>query len=146
MERDKVKQEILSYLLSDSHVQKMKRFTQHGSVSTFEHCISVANLSYAIDKCLSLHSDLKVLLTGAVLHDFYLYDWHSGTHRLHGFLHAKTACKNAKKYFAIDDKISHVIESHMWPLNLENFPRSKEAWVVCVADKCVSLYETLLRR
>ena len=146
MERDEVKQEILSALLSNGHVQEMKGFIQHGSVSTFEHCVSVANLSYAIDKRLGLCSDLKTLLTGAVLHDFFLYDWHDGVRRWHGFTHAKAACRNAREYFTIDDKTSHVIESHMWPLNIKKLPRSREAWVVCVADKWVSLCETLLRR
>ena len=149
MERDRIKQEILSALLSDSHVREMGRFIQHGRVSTLEHCIHVANLSYAMDKRLSLNSDLKVLLTGAMLHDFYLYDWHqsdNGTHRLHGFRHAEIACINAQKFFQIDDKIRHVIASHMWPLNLRKLPHSKEAWIVWIADKCVSLHETLFRR
>ena len=39
-----------------------------------------------------------------------------------------------------------MIRSHMWPLNPERVPRSKEAWIVCVADKLVSLHETLFRR
>ena len=149
MERDEEKQEILSALLSDSHVQEMKEYVQHGRVSTLEHCVHVANLSYEIDKRLSLHSDLNVLLTGAMLHDFYLYDWHKkddGSHRLHGLHHAKTACANARKFFHIDDKTSQVIGCHMWPLNLVRLPHSKEAWIVCVADKCVSLHETLFQR
>ena len=39
-----------------------------------------------------------------------------------------------------------IIESHMWPLNISRIPHSREAWIVCVADKCVSLYETVFRR
>ncbi|MBP5701575.1 MAG: phosphohydrolase, partial [Lachnospiraceae bacterium] len=65
--------EILSDYISDSKVQEMKRYIQHGCVSTFEHCNNVAEFSYKIDKKLSLHSDLNVLLVGALLHDFYLY-------------------------------------------------------------------------
>lgn len=142
-------EEILSEIQSDVNVQKMKQFIQHGIVSTYEHCENVARLSYAIDSRFLLHSDLKVLLTGAMLHDFYLYDWHEkgdGSHNLHGFTHAKRACDNAKKYFNIDDKTYHVIYCHMWPLNPERIPMSKEAWIVCIADKWVSLQESLFRR
>ena len=106
---------ILTEIQADAKVQKMKQFIQHGNVSTYEHCESVARLSYSIDRRLSLHSDLKVLLTGAMLHDFYLYDWHEdgdGSHRLHGFTHAKRACDNAKECFSIDEKTSHVIYSY----------------------------------
>ena len=140
---------ILSELQSDDRVRQMKQYIQHGTVSTYDHCKDVAILSYRINRRLSLKSDLKVLLTGAMLHDFYLYDWHEagdGSHRLHGFKHAKTACENAKKHFDIDDKTGHVINSHMWPLNPLKIPRSKEAWIVCLADKCVSINETLFRR
>ena len=132
---------ILSKIKSSENVQKMHNYIQHGSVSTFEHCENVAKLSYLIDKYFLLHSDMKVLLTGAMLHDFYLYDWHEdgdGSHRLHGFTHAKRACDNAKECFSIDEKTSHVIYSHMWPLNTERIHRSREAWIVCLADKYVS--------
>ena len=140
---------ILSELKADEAVQKMKGFIQHGRVSTYEHCESVARLSDRINRRLSLNADTKTLLTGAMLHDFYLYDWHEagdGSHRLHGFRHAKTASENAKKHFNVDENTSHVIMSHMWPLNPLRFPRSKEAWIVCIADKCVSLHETLFKR
>ncbi len=140
---------ILSVIKSNENVQKMNNYIQHGSVSTFEHCENVAKLSYLIDKCFLLHSDMNVLLTGAMLHDFYLYDWHEvgdGSHHFHGFTHAKRALENAKKEFNIDDETGHVIYCHMWPLNLERLPMSKEAWIVCIADKIVSLQESLFRR
>lgn len=140
---------ILSRLQSNCKAQEMKNYIQHGRVSTYEHCDSVARLSYLIDCRLSLRSDLNVLLTGAFLHDFYLYDWHAddgGTHRLHGFRHATTARDNARKYFGIDDRTGRVIARHMWPLNPARLPRSREEWIVCVADKCVSLYETVFRK
>lgn len=140
---------ILEGIESNGAVQEMKKYNQHGSVSTYEHCRNVAKLSYDINKLFSMNADLDVLLTGAMLHDFYLYDWHhedQGEHKLHGFKHARTARDNAKKHFDIDDRTSHVIYSHMWPLNPKRLPRTKEAWIVCVADKCISLYETIFRR
>lgn len=140
---------VLGDIKSNSKVQEMKGFIQHGSVTTYEHCESVAKLSYSINRKLSLHSDLNVLLVGAMLHDFYLYDWHdydNGEHLLHGFTHPEAACRNAKKYFDIDDKTKKVISCHMWPFNPVKLPTSREAWIVCLADKCVSLHETIFRR
>ncbi len=142
-------QSVLHDILSNSAVRKMKKYMQHGRVSTYEHCKNVAKLSYDINRIFSLKANLRVLLTGAMLHDFYLYDWHDydgGSHQLHGFRHAKTALDNAIKHFGIDEKTGSVIYSHMWPLNLRRIPKSKEAWIVCIADKCVSLHETLFRR
>ena len=140
--------DILSEIKTNEKVQEMKKYMQHGKVSTYEHCDNVAKFSYEIDKRFSLHSDLNVLLVGAMLHDFYLYDWHKddGSNGLHGFTHAKIASSNAKKYFNIDDRTSRVISCHMWPLNIKSIPRSREEWIVCIADKCVSLHETLFRR
>ena len=92
---------ILTELKADSQVQGMREYKQHGKVSTLAHCESVARLSYRINKYLALNSDLKVLAEGAMLHDFYLYDWHhedGGRHKWHGFTHAKTASLNAVSY------------------------------------------------
>ena len=142
-------QTILSDICSERMVNEMKKYTQHGRVSTYEHCENVAKLSYDLNKALRLHADLRVMLVGAMLHDFYLYDWHSddnGAHRLHGFTHAEAACRNAEKYFNLDKETRHVIYSHMWPLNPDRIPLSKEAWIVCISDKLVSMYETLFRR
>ena len=140
---------ILNDVKSSRKVQEMRSFIQHGKVTTYEHCENVARLSYSINKKLSLHSDLYVLLVGAMLHDFYLYDWHNydnGEHLMHGFTHPAAASANAKKYFNIDDKTKQVISTHMWPFNPIKVPTSREAWIVCIADKCVSLHETIFRR
>lgn len=140
---------ILRDVKADPKVQEMKKFIQHGEVSTYEHCGNVARLSYKINKKFSLNSDVKVLLVGAMLHDFYLYDWHdfdNGEHLLHGFTHPAAASRNAEKYFDIDDRTRHVISTHMWPFNPVRIPLSREAWIVCIADKCVSLHETVFRR
>ena len=51
-----------------------------------------------------------------------------------------------KEKLGVDEDTAKVIHSHMWPLNLTRLPASKEAWIVCIADKCCSLHETLFRR
>lgn len=148
-QKDQKIQDILFDIRKHEQVQKMKQFIQHGHVSTYEHCEAVTSLSYEINKRLHLHADPDILLKGAMLHDFYLYDWHEkgdGTHRLHGFRHAEIASRNAIQYLDMDEKICHVIRSHMWPLNPVKIPKIREAWIVCLADKCVSLHETFFRR
>ena len=140
---------VLDTLRKNPKVQQMKQYTQHGRVSTYDHCEAVARLSYQLNNRLHLHADNEVLLRSAMLHDFYLYDWHEedhGEHNWHGYIHADRANYNARKYFNISPKEQKVIRSHMWPLNITRVPSSKEAWIVCAADKVVSLKETLFSR
>ena len=140
---------LIKDLKDHEKVREMKNFTQHGKISTFHHCYSVACASYKLNKKLHLHADKKALMTGAMLHDFFLYDWHDKENRpkgMHGYRHAKCAAKNARKYFDVDDKVNHIISTHMWPLNLTKLPRNREAWIVCLADKYVSAKETLFMR
>lgn len=90
---------ILNDLQSDKRVQQMKDYKQHGRISTFDHCDSVARLSYRLNRKLHLHADVPTLIKGAMLHDFYLYDWHNednGEHRLHGYHHAEKARERQK--------------------------------------------------
>ena len=129
-------------------VNEMKKYIQHGQISTYDHCMSVVKCSYKINKRLKLKANEDTLLKGAMLHDFYLYDWHedSDDHKWHGYHHAEAASRNAKKYFDVDEKTMHVIYSHMWPLNITRVPKSREAWIVCMADKYCSIVETLFKR
>lgn len=141
-------EEAIGELRKHSAVHKMHEYIQHGAISTLEHCESVVKASYLLDKKLHLHANKKHMLTGAFLHDFYLYDWHEkdASHKWHGYFHADKAAKNARAHFNIDPKVEQIIRTHMWPLNLTRLPKSKEAWIVCLADKYVSTVETLAKR
>lgn len=129
--------------IKHSEVQRMKKYIQHGTTSTYEHCVSVAKASYKLNRFLHAGSDIKALLKGAMLHDFYLYDWHikGSCEKLHGYHHADSALENARKHFDMTKKEEDIIYSHMWPLNLTRIPRRREAWIVCMADKYVSIKE-----
>ena len=130
-------------------VQSMKDYKQHGAISTFDHCMEVAKKSFLLNKRLHLHADEEALSRGALLHDFYLYDWHNeddGSHKWHGFFHAGKALENAKQHFDISELEQDIIKNHMWPLTLRHIPKSREAAIVCFVDKCVSLRETLFNR
>lgn len=139
-------------LLKNEKVQYMKNFNQHGNTSTYKHCINVAKISYYISKKLKIKIDYNTLLKGAILHDFYLYDWHkigSGPlklNELHGFSHSKKSALNAVYYLNIDKDVENIIISHMWPLTVKDIPKSKEAWIVCAADKIATIYEFFNRK
>ena len=144
---------IIDHLLKDikdhERVREMKKYKQHGRITTYDHCENVAKLCYRINRRLHLNADEKVLVKAGMLHDFFLYDWHKdedGTHPWHGYHHADKALENADRYFDMDDREKSAIWSHMWPLNITRLPRSKEAWIVCVADKMISCVETLFKR
>ena len=142
-------QRYIGALKNNANVQRMKNYIQHGRITTFKHCERVAAMSYYLNRRFKLHADNNVMLKAAMLHDFYLYDWHAddnGEHNWHGYIHATKALNNAKRYFNIGPREQQIIYSHMWPLNITRIPRSKEAWIVCLADKFISIRETLFER
>jgi uncharacterized protein len=76
------------------------------------------------------------LIRGALLHDYYLYDWHKKHkgHRLHGFRHPSWALHNALMVYDLSKKERNIIRSHMFPLTFLHWPHSKEAWIVSKMD------------
>ena len=67
-------------------------FIQHGDVTVYAHVTSVARASLSFAERLGragISVDRASLLRGALLHDYFLYDWHDPdpSHRLHGFRH-----------------------------------------------------------
>ncbi|MEE3307537.1 HD domain-containing protein [Sharpea azabuensis] len=131
---------------TNSRVYLMHNYIQHGSITTYDHCLSVASMSYWLNRKFHLHSDEKQLIRGAFLHDYFLYDWHHYEGNLHGFSHPHTALINAREDFMLTRKEENIIRSHMWPLTFWHYPQSREAVIVCLADKIVSTKETLFKR
>jgi len=124
---------------------KMNRYIQHGNTSCLLHSIAVSYYSYRLCKFLHLNFHEKELIRGALLHDYFLYDWHAKykpTRRegLHGFLHPKIALFNARKDFNVNELESDIIKRHMFPLTFVP-PKYKESIIVCIVDKVCSVYE-----
>lgn len=132
--------------------QLMEGFIQHGSVSTYAHCARVARTAFswacALTRVTHVRINEKDLIAGALLHDFYLYDWHDRktSKPNHATKHPLYALENAQQCFLLSPAACNIIESHMWPLPLTRVPKSIEATLVCAADKWCCLGETLLRR
>lgn len=143
--KDLVKKEGRDILCS-AHHRGTKDDIQHGTMSVRRHSINVARYSILFSEKLKIPCNKRALIRGALLHDFFLYDWHDKEHisifRLHGIHHPKIALKNAEKEFELSSIEREVIKKHMWPLTLVP-PTCREAWIVTMADKYCSLMETL---
>jgi len=144
-EQKKELQEFYESLINDPRIKRMEKIPQHRGSNTYLHVLRVAKTSYKMAKRSNFKINFKDLLMGAVLHDYYLYDWRVDRSKLVGHCknHPQIACKNAKEDFEINAKVENIILSHMWPLNFRVFCKSKEGRVVSYADKRVALRETL---
>ena len=126
----------------------MKTYTQHGTTTVFEHCVSVAKFSllmaYYLERTLKIKVDRDSLVRAALLHDYFLYDWHDKTipgHNIHGFTHPRTAMLNADRDFGLNAIEKDIISKHMFPLTIMP-PRYRESVLVTLADKWCALCET----
>ncbi len=54
--------------------------------------------------------------------------------------------QNARRDFRLSRKEQQIIYRHMFPLNITRFPNSKEAAVVCLADKICATVETINKK
>jgi uncharacterized protein len=129
-------------ILNTGIFQQSKNYIQHGKVSIYEHSIAVAKTSLTFSLFWPVR-DREALVRAALLHDFFLYDWHDEWKLNHGFTHPVAAAENAKKYFQVSDKEYSLIRTHMWPWTLLHPPQYKEGWIICLSDKIVSVKETL---
>lgn len=131
-------------LCEDSRFLQTINYKQHGNISIYEHSIAVAYTSCRIACKLHLNVDYVSLIRGALLHDYFLYDWHDrdNGHRLHGFFHPGKALKNAREDFELTTIEENIILRHMFPLTLIP-PCYLESWIVCIADKYCATKETL---
>lgn len=141
---DKEYYEIVKGIVEHPEFQKRKNFLHHEGESVFDHVLEVSYYSYIF--CKENGYDYKSAAIGGILHDFYFKPWQNCKKekkpffKLHGFVHAKEALENSRKFFPeyLTPKIENIIVRHMFPLNIMP-PRYKEAWVVTMIDKRVSL-------
>ena len=138
---------LLKGIADDPNALEMQKFIQHGSVTTYEHCMRVTRIAFWLNIHLRAHADEASLVKGAFLHDFYLYDWHncSNITHWHGFKHPRIARYNAEVVFALTDKEKDIIQSHMWPLTFRHVPSCREAIIVCLADKYCAVVESMFK-
>ena len=133
-------------ILNANTIEQLLQFRHHKYTTIFDHSYSVAIKSIHYANLLSkLHIkvDRRSLVRGALLHDYFLYDWHTGS-KLHGIMHPKIAYMNAIRDFKINNIEANIIKRHMFPLTLIP-PTKRESIIVCIADKVCATKELLKR-
>lgn len=146
-ERYRLDRQYMEYttdILEHEIFQSMDGYIQHGRTTCKTHCIQVSYLSYGI--CQKAGLDAKAAARAGLLHDLFLYDWHTygkqTGKRFHGLTHPRTALNNANRFFALTDKEKNMILRHMWPLTPIP-PASIEGLILVYADKFCSSREIL---
>lgn len=121
------------------------RRLNHHDASLADHSVAVAYYAFIIARALGLRKNLVQLARGALLHDFFHYDWHVSKPRsggLHGFDHPREALENAEAAYGPLSRLERdIVLRHMWPLTPIP-PRYPESLIVCMVDKAVSIAES----
>lgn len=135
---------IVKDIITNKNILALRKHVQHASSSRFFHCLCVSYYTYAICKKLGL--DYISAARGAMLHDFYYYDWRDkhveGQKKFHAFRHPRIALNNALDIFELNDIEKDIILKHMWPLTV-NFPAYKESYIVTLVDKYCATHEVI---
>jgi len=118
-------------LLANRKVQSMSTIHHHHT-STLEHSLVISQASWYLADAFGL--DKASCARGALLHDFFLYDWRDRKHSHHATQHAGIALDNAQKYFDLNEMEKDIILTHMWPLS-KSFYKYRESLLVSLVDK-----------
>lgn len=140
------KENIINYYLEfkkNPIFNKLLKAKQHRTSNTYRHSCLVCEecLYHGIKK--NLRYNYKSLIRGALLHDFFFYDWRINKKYKKGHLlkHPKRALENAKKIFNLNNIEIDIIKNHMWPITLFHFPKTREGRLVMMVDKKVTIKE-----
>ena len=130
-------------VLASPRMQALRGFIQHGWVTRYEHCLSVCYIALRLAQRMNIRVDERSMVRGALLHDYFLYDWHDpeNLRLLHGFTHPGEALRSALEEFELNAIERDVIHRHMFPLTPVP-PHCREALLVSIADKVSAVLET----
>lgn len=132
-------------ILSDVEYMKLEKFRHHFNSTRLDHCVHVAYSCY-LATLKSKYQFKRSLIRGALLHDFFLYDYRKEKawkkHWLHGLYHPNVSLNNAIGRFKLDDIERSVISHHMFPLTIIP-PANRAAWYVIFYDKYWAVKECI---
>lgn len=99
----------------------------HHSIAKHDHLIRTARISYRLARVVK--ADVSICVRAAIIHDI---DSRLGTLSTHGRIAAEWAAGLGEC-----EAVCHAIETHMYPFGPK--PKTREAWVLSLADKAASL-------
>lgn len=138
--------ELVKDVINHEKIQEMKKYNHHSQTTCFTHSVHVAYYNYVVCKKLGL--DVRAAVRAGLMHDLFLYDWHTRKpepgEMLHGFEHPRIALRNARENFELSEVEADMIAKHMFPLTI-SLPKYKETAVIVMTDKFCSSCEVLDR-
>ncbi|MEY8390902.1 phosphohydrolase [Lachnospiraceae bacterium] len=138
--------ECIDDLVKHPLVVQMKKYPQHGNTNCYRHCLHVAYYNYRI--CARMGLRAREAARAGMLHDMFLYDWHTYARetgsRFHGLKHPGRVLKVVQGSFSLSELEKDMILKHMWPLTPVP-PRYAESYIICLVDKYCSTCETIER-
>ncbi len=140
-EQKKYFADIADEIVNHVEYKKLKNYTHHLCMTRYEHSMHVAYRAYLRALKSKKNLDLKSLIRGALLHDFYFYQREEAP-KTHLQTHPMLAVNNAKEYFELNELEIDIMKSHMWPMN-STMPKYTESRIVNKADKVSSMTEVV---
>lgn len=141
--------QLFANFANDPKVRVMSQFKHHHDITTYDHCMHVVTVGLKLArkwKCTD--EQLRNLIIGGILHDYFLYDYHITGRKVQGGTHAWAhpfiASQCASKTFELNSVQRNIIETHMFPVTLRHIPKSKEAWIICLVDKYCATTEYIV--
>lgn len=146
-EKRKLFHEVLCETKHNSRMHICEACIQHGKTTVMKHCIDVAIVSLFLAYKYRVRVNERELIRGALLHDYFLYDWHENNwpNKIHGFTHPGKAMREACKDFELSEREKNMIKHHMFPLTPVP-PKYREGVILCIADKICATKETIKRK
>ena len=132
--------DIYSEFYNVNKYRELKSIMHHGD-NRLNHINRVAKMSFFVSK--KLGCDYVSCTRGAIMHDFFTKeDINKKNVRYKMFLknHPFIALENSNNYFDVNEIEENIITTHMFPITRKK-PKYKEAKIVCICDKLVSVYE-----
>ena len=138
-------------ILTSDQFKEARKQIHHYRSTVASHSVKTAITGLRI--CLSLRKlgikvDMRSVVRTALLHDLGMVgrdELYSNNYECCLRHPGNSANISRQIWKGIDDKSVAAIKSHMWPLSLRA-PKTKEAFVLCMADKAASIYDLIAKK